>query len=120
MRLARAAGARSSTPAVMRTGARCSEQVARVSWWMAEETSGITKLVLENAEAVVKSLLNDELLKSIPYVQNAFAMLDVGRSVSDRILSAKLSRMFQTLQSVPDEERNSMCQRLLSSGEDAE
>jgi hypothetical protein len=78
------------------------------------------ELALENAEAVVDTLVTDEMLKAIPVVGNAFKLVDVTRSISDRILSAKLRRFLDALHEVSEDERVRLSQRLLSNPAEAE
>jgi hypothetical protein len=82
---------------------------------MSKATHELAEVVLENAEAVAKQLLEeDSLARDIPFVSSALKLLKVSSSISDRILLRKLEKFFGALHEVPEDERNALYQRVLS------
>lgn len=74
---------------------------------------------LENAEAVLDSLTDDELLKEIPLVGTAVKLLRGASTIRDRIFAAKILRFLQDLDSVSPETREKIRTKMASDPDEA-
>lgn len=74
---------------------------------------------LENFEAVVDALTDNEMVKAIPVVGTAIKLLRGARDMRDRFFAAKLSRFIEDLDSVSARTKCKIRERLASNPDDA-
>lgn len=84
------------------------------------EERPFVEAVLENAEAVVDAAIDNEILKSIPVVGTALKLLKGATNIRDRLFAAKLMKFLQSLESVSEDMKQNILDRVAESPEQAE
>lgn len=74
---------------------------------------------LENAEAIVDSIVENDLVLAIPIVGTASRLLRGARDIRDRIFAAKLKKFLDDLDSVSDDAKVRIRRRLSENPDDA-
>ncbi|MBN3897185.1 MAG: hypothetical protein HWQ41_18485 [Nostoc sp. NOS(2021)] len=77
-----------------------------------EITSQSLELFTEIAEVVIDSLMEDGLLKDIPFISLAVKVANIGKTVSDRIFLTKVKKFLLYLDKVPVREKQSFLKTL--------
>ncbi|MCB9250729.1 MAG: hypothetical protein H6613_20420 [Ignavibacteriales bacterium] len=65
----------------------------------------ILELTLENSEVVIDQLMNNNLLKDIPFVGNAFKIANIVKDFRDRIYITKLAKFIFALDEISENEK---------------
>jgi len=79
--------------------------------------SPIIEAVLENAEVIVDSLIDNEILKGIPVVSTVVKSIKGAADIRDRIFAAKISTFLKSLESVGPELKEKIRQRVAENPE---
>jgi hypothetical protein len=84
---------------------------------MAKETNKFLEASLEGAEVIADSLIENELIKSIPVVGTALKLISGSLDLRDKIFLSKVQRFIQEIESVSKEEKLKFKQSITSDEE---
>ncbi|MAT58066.1 MAG: hypothetical protein CMF23_08855 [Ignavibacteriae bacterium] len=77
-------------------------------------TKDIVQLTLENSEILIDQLNENNILKDIPFVGNAFKIASIANDVRGRLFIAKLAKFILSLDQIPSEDKSKMINKLKS------
>lgn len=84
---------------------------------MEKETNKFLEASLEGAEVIADSLIENELIKSIPVVGTALKLISGSLDLRDKIFLSKVQRFIQEIESISKEEKLKFNQSITSDEE---
>jgi hypothetical protein len=79
----------------------------------------LLEAALENLEAVIDPVINNDIVKSIPVIGTAFKVIKGASDIRDRMFAAKLTTFLLTTEKVTPQAKEEMRQRIASSPDEA-
>ncbi len=79
----------------------------------------LLETALENLEAVIDSVTDNDIVRNIPVIGTAFKMLKGASDIRDRMFAAKLTKFLLTTENVTPQAKEAMRQKIASSPDEA-